>query len=88
VRSFIRSRRILREHPEVVLAYAGVKAVISKSVNRIFYPSSIKYGLPIIICLKPFGSVIQVIRLIMMCDMEGLNLEIRNLNLYLCQKNE
>ncbi|NLL28949.1 MAG: 3-isopropylmalate dehydratase large subunit [Bacteroidales bacterium] len=38
-----------REHPAVGLAYAGVKAVICKSVNRIFYRSSINQGLPIIV---------------------------------------
>lgn len=38
-----------REHPSVGLAYAGVKAVIVKSVNRIFYRSSVNQGLPIII---------------------------------------
>jgi 3-isopropylmalate dehydratase small subunit len=38
-----------REHPSVGLAYAGVKAVICKSVNRIFYRSSVNQGLPIII---------------------------------------
>ena len=38
-----------REHPAVGLSYAGVKAVIVKSVNRIFYRSSVNQGLPIII---------------------------------------
>ena len=38
-----------REHPAVGLAYAGVKAVIVKSVNRIFYRSSVNQGLPIIL---------------------------------------
>ncbi len=38
-----------REHPAVGLAYAGVKAVICKSVNRIFYRSSVNQGLPIIV---------------------------------------
>ncbi len=38
-----------REHPAVGLAHAGVKAVIAKSVNRIFYRSSVNQGLPIII---------------------------------------
>ncbi len=38
-----------REHPAVGLAYAGVKAVICGSVNRIFYRSSVNQGLPIII---------------------------------------
>ncbi len=38
-----------REHPSVGLAYAGVKAVIVKSVNRIFYRSAINQGLPLIV---------------------------------------
>ncbi len=38
-----------REHPAVGLSYAGVEAVICKSVNRIFYRSSVNQGLPIII---------------------------------------
>ncbi len=38
-----------REHPAVGLAHAGVRAVICKSVNRIFYRSSVNQGLPIII---------------------------------------
>lgn len=38
-----------REHPAVGLSYAGVKAVICKSVNRIFYRSSVNQGLPIIL---------------------------------------
>ncbi|NPD87212.1 MAG: 3-isopropylmalate dehydratase large subunit [Asgard group archaeon] len=38
-----------REHPAVGLATAGVKAVIVKSVSRIFYRSSVNQGLPIIV---------------------------------------
>ncbi len=38
-----------REHPAVGLAHIGIKAVIVKSVNRIFYRSSVNQGLPIII---------------------------------------
>ena len=38
-----------REHPSVGLAYAGVKAVIVKSTNRIFYRSAINQGLPLIV---------------------------------------
>ncbi|MCX6251111.1 MAG: aconitase/3-isopropylmalate dehydratase large subunit family protein [Bacteroidetes bacterium] len=38
-----------REHPAVGLAFAGVKAVICKSVNRIFYRSAVNQGLPIIL---------------------------------------
>jgi len=38
-----------REHPSVGLAYSGIKAVIVKSVNRIFYRSSINQGLLLIV---------------------------------------
>jgi len=38
-----------REHPAVGLAYAGVQAVIVKSVNRIFYRSAINQGLLLIV---------------------------------------
>jgi homoaconitate hydratase family protein/3-isopropylmalate dehydratase small subunit len=38
-----------REHPAVGLAFAGVKAVICKSVNRIFYRSAINQGLLLIV---------------------------------------
>jgi 3-isopropylmalate/(R)-2-methylmalate dehydratase large subunit len=38
-----------REHPAVGLAYAGVRAVIVKSVNRIFFRSCINQGLPLIL---------------------------------------
>jgi len=38
-----------REHPAVGLAHAGVKAVIVKSVNRIFYRAAINQGLPLIV---------------------------------------
>ena len=38
-----------REHPSVGLAFAGIKAVIVKSVNRIFFRSSVNQGLPIIV---------------------------------------
>jgi len=38
-----------REHPAVGLAYAGVKAVVVKSVNRIFYRSAINQGLLVIV---------------------------------------
>jgi 3-isopropylmalate/(R)-2-methylmalate dehydratase large subunit len=38
-----------REHPSVGLAYAGIRAIIVKSVNRIFYRSSINQGLPVIV---------------------------------------
>ena len=38
-----------REHPSVGLAHAGVKAVLVKSVNRIFYRAAINQGLPLIV---------------------------------------
>jgi len=38
-----------REHPSVGLAHAGVKAVLVKSVNRIFYRSAVNQGLPLIV---------------------------------------
>jgi 3-isopropylmalate dehydratase small subunit len=38
-----------REHPSVGLAFAGIKAAIVKSVNRIFYRSSINQGLVLIV---------------------------------------
>ena len=38
-----------REHPSVGLAYAGVKAVVAKSVNRVFYRASINQGLLFIV---------------------------------------
>ncbi len=41
-----------REHPAVGLAHLGVKAIIVKSVNRIFYRSSINQGLPLIVLPK------------------------------------
>ncbi|MGW8316914.1 MAG: LeuD/DmdB family oxidoreductase small subunit, partial [Bacteroidales bacterium] len=38
-----------REHPSVGLAHLGIRAVIVKSVNRIFYRSAINQGLPVIV---------------------------------------
>ena len=38
-----------REHPSVGLAYAGIKAILVKSVNRIFFRSSINQGLLLIV---------------------------------------
>ncbi len=38
-----------REHPSVGLAHIGISAIIVKSVNRIFYRSSINQGLALIV---------------------------------------
>lgn len=38
-----------REHPAVGLVQAGVKAVVVKSVSRIFFRSAINQGLPVIV---------------------------------------
>ncbi len=38
-----------REHPAVGLSYAGVQVIIVKSVNRIFYRSSVNQGLLLIV---------------------------------------
>jgi 3-isopropylmalate/(R)-2-methylmalate dehydratase large subunit len=48
-----------REHPSVGLAFAGIKAVICKSVNRIFYRSSVNQGLPIILLPEAVGAYKQ-----------------------------
>ncbi len=38
-----------REHPAVGLSYAGVRAVIARSVNRIFFRSAINQGLTLLV---------------------------------------
>ncbi len=38
-----------REHPAVGLVYSGIKAVLVKSVSRIFFRSSVNQGLPILV---------------------------------------
>ncbi|MBS2099486.1 aconitase/3-isopropylmalate dehydratase large subunit family protein [Carboxylicivirga linearis] len=38
-----------REHPSVGLRYVGVKAILVKSVSRIFFRSAVNQGLPIIV---------------------------------------
>lgn len=48
-----------REHPSVGLAHAGIKAVIVKSVNRIFFRSSINQGLPVIVHKEAAGAYRQ-----------------------------
>ena len=45
-----------REHPSVGLANAGVKAVIVKSVNRIFYRAAINQGLLLIVHREAVGA--------------------------------
>ena len=47
-----------REHPSVGLSYAGIKAIIVKSVNRIFYRSSINQGLLLIVHKEAVDSYI------------------------------
>lgn len=52
-----------REHPSVGLVAAGIKAVVVKSVSRIFFRSSVNQGLPILVvpeavdCYHPGDSV-------------------------------
>jgi 3-isopropylmalate/(R)-2-methylmalate dehydratase large subunit len=38
-----------REHPAVGFSYAGIKAILVKSVSRIFFRSAINQGLPILV---------------------------------------
>ena len=45
-----------REHPSVGLAYAGIKSIIAKSVNRIFFRSSINQGLILIVHKEAAGA--------------------------------
>ncbi len=45
-----------REHPAVGLAFAGVRAVIVKSVSRIFFRSAINQGLPVIVLPEAVGA--------------------------------
>lgn len=45
-----------REHPAVGLSYAGIKTVIVKSVNRIFFRSAINQGLMVIVCPRAVES--------------------------------
>jgi len=39
-----------REHAPLVLKMAGVKAILAKSVARIFFRNAINLGLPVLIC--------------------------------------
>jgi len=65
-----------REHPAVGLSHAGVKAVVCKSVNRIFYRSSVNQGLPIIILPEAVDAYKQgdAVRL----DMEAGIVQVEN----------
>jgi 3-isopropylmalate/(R)-2-methylmalate dehydratase large subunit len=45
-----------REHPSVGLAFLGVHAIVAKSVNRIFYRSSINQGLAVIVHKEAVGA--------------------------------
>jgi 3-isopropylmalate dehydratase small subunit len=45
-----------REHPAVGFAYVGVRAIVAKSVSRIFYRSAINQGLPIIVAPKAVAA--------------------------------
>jgi homoaconitate hydratase family protein/3-isopropylmalate dehydratase small subunit len=45
-----------REHPSVGLAHMGIRAVIVKSVNRIFFRSAINQGLPVIVHPKAVSA--------------------------------
>ncbi|MCF8227231.1 MAG: 3-isopropylmalate dehydratase large subunit [Bacteroidales bacterium] len=45
-----------REHPAVGLAHAGVKAVIVKSVNRIFFRAAVNQGLLLIVLPEAVGA--------------------------------
>jgi 3-isopropylmalate/(R)-2-methylmalate dehydratase large subunit len=55
-----------REHPAVGLVHAGVKAVLVKSVSRIFFRAAINQGLPVIVvpsaveAFRP-GNNVQII---------------------------
>ena len=48
-----------REHPAVGLAHQGVKAVIVKSVNRIFYRSAVNQGLPLIVLPRAVDAYLE-----------------------------
>ena len=48
-----------REHPAVGLAYAGIKAILVKSVSRIFFRSAINQGLPILVLPEAVNAYTQ-----------------------------
>jgi 3-isopropylmalate/(R)-2-methylmalate dehydratase small subunit len=39
-----------REHAPLVIKMAGVKAILAKSVARIFFRNAINLGLPVLVC--------------------------------------
>jgi len=39
-----------REHAPLVIKMAGVKAILAKSVSRIFFRNAINLGLPVLLC--------------------------------------
>ena len=39
-----------REHAPLVIKMAGVKAILAKSVARIFFRNAINVGLPVLLC--------------------------------------
>jgi 3-isopropylmalate/(R)-2-methylmalate dehydratase large subunit len=47
-----------REHPSAGLAYIGIKAMVVKSVNRIFYRSSINQGLVLVVHREAVNSYV------------------------------
>ncbi len=63
-----------REHPAVGLVHLGIKAVVVKSVSRIFFRSALNQGLPILLvpeAVKAYSKGDQV-----RIDMAGGNLQI------------
>jgi len=69
-----------REHPSVGLAHAGVKAVIVKSVNRIFFRSSVNQGLPIIVLPEVVDAYQQGQKLEIDFEKGEVNLEDKTFN--------
>jgi len=52
-----------REHAPLVIKMAGVKAILAKSVARIFFRNAINLGLPVLICntdLIQDGDVLEI----------------------------
>ena len=63
-----------REHPSVGLAFAGIKAIIVKSVNRIFYRSSINQGLILVVHKEAVESYEKGKRVDINFDMGFINI--------------